>query len=93
MSQRIYGNVLTIMGILVAIFSLLTINYQAFTNAVINAQYIIAMNLTMALCIVVMMGIILLFVNKSNSKKVQWIYIAVLILIAIATAYMCIGVL
>lgn len=37
-----------------------------------------------------MMGIILLFVNKSNSKKVQWIYIAVLILIAIATAYMCI---
>lgn len=30
------------------------------------------MNLTLALCIVAMMGIILLFVNKSNSKKVQW---------------------
>lgn len=90
MSQKIYGNVLTIMGVLVAIFSLLTINYQAFTNAAVDAKYIVAMNLTLALCIVVMMGIILLFVNKANSKKIQWIYIAVLVVLALATIGMCI---
>ena len=88
MSQRIYGNVLTIMGVLVAIFSLLTINYQAFTNANIDAKYIVAMNLTLALCVVVMMGIILLFVNKAQSRKMQWIYIAVLIALVIATIVM-----
>lgn len=87
-SQRIYGNVLTIMGVLVAVFSLLTINYQAFTCASIDAKYIIAMNLTLALCIVVMMGIILLFVNKAQSRRIQWIYIAVLVVLAVATIVM-----
>lgn len=90
MSQRIYGNVLTIMGVLVAIFSLLTINYQAFTNAQISLKYIIAMNLTLALSIVVMMGIILLFINRAKSKKVQWIYIGVLVALVIATIIMCV---
>lgn len=90
MSQRIYGNVLTIMGVLVAIFSLLTINYQAFTNAVVSTSYIITMNLTLALCIVVMMGIILLFVNKARSKWANTIYIITLIVLSIATIVMSI---
>jgi deoxycytidine triphosphate deaminase len=88
MSQRIYGNVLTIMGVLVAIFSLLTINYQAFTNANIDTKYIIAMNLTLALCIVLMMGMILLFVNKARNKAMGGIYIIVLTALAIATIIM-----
>jgi deoxycytidine triphosphate deaminase len=88
MSQRIYGNVLTIMGVLVAVFSLLTINYQAFINANIDTKYIIAMNLTLALCIVLMMGIILLFVNKARSRKIEYIYIAVLTVLAVATIIM-----
>ena len=92
MSQRIYGNVLTIMGILVAIFSLLTINYQAFTNAVITTSYIITMNLTLALCIVVMMGIILLFVNKTHSKWARVIYIVVLVALSIATIAMSVAI-
>ena len=37
-SSRIYGNVLTLMGIIVAIFSLLTVNYQAFSNADLNLK-------------------------------------------------------
>lgn len=89
MSQKIYGNVLTIMGILVAIFSLLTINYQAFTSATIDIKFIITMNLTLALCIVIMMGIILLFINKSRSRGIQWVYIGILLALAIATVVMC----
>lgn len=84
-SQRIYANVLTIMGILVAIFALLTINYQAFTQSVIDMKYIVVMNLTLALCIVIMMGIILVFVNKAKNKWFLVSYIVILIALAIAT--------
>lgn len=85
MAQRIYANVLTIMGVLVAVFSLLSINYQAFTTATIDFKYVIVMNLTMALSIVVLMGVIFLFVNKAHSKKFLWIYIGILSVLAIAT--------
>lgn len=88
LSQNIYANVLTIMGVLVAIFSLLSINYQAFTQATITSGYIIVMNLTLALCIVVMMGIILLFINRANHKGFLWGYIIILAILAVATIVM-----
>ena len=73
------------MGVFVAIFALLSINYQAFTQTEIDFRYIWVMNLTLALCIVIMMGLILIFINKTGSKKVMWIYIGILGLLAIAT--------
>lgn len=88
LSHRIYANVLTIMGVLVAIFSLITINYQAFTNTKIDLKYIISMNLTLTLCIVVMFGIILIFINKAKEKKFVIIYSVVLILLALAAVAM-----
>lgn len=92
MSQTIYANVLTIMGIVVAIFSLLTINAQAFSAATIDFKYIIAMNLTLALCIVIMMGIILIFINKAKSKWFVVIYALVLVLLAFATILLSFGI-
>jgi len=85
LSQRIYANVLAIMGVLVAIFALLSINYQAFINANIDFKYILVMNLTLSLCIVLMMGIIMIFINKAKSKVFLGIYIAVLVALAVAT--------
>lgn len=84
-SQKIYANVLTIMGILVAIFAMLTINYQAFTQVALDFRYIVVMNLTLALCIVVMMGIILVFINRAKSRWFLGIYIGILGMLAIAT--------
>lgn len=89
-SHRIYANVLTLMGVMVAIFAMLTINYQAFVNANLTTSYIVVMNLTMALCIVVMMGIILIFVNKAKNKKFLIAYIAALVVLAIAVIVMAI---
>lgn len=91
-SQTIYANVLTIMGIIVAIFSVITINFQAFTNADINFKYIITMNLTLALCIVLMMGGILIFVNKAKSKWFLGIYSAVLVVLAVVTILLSFGI-
>lgn len=85
-SQRIYANVLAIMGVFVAIFSLLTINYNAFTKAVIDFRYIWVMNFTLTLCIVIMLGLIFVFINKAGNKKVIWAYIVVLVVLTIMTA-------
>lgn len=84
-SQKIYANVLTIMGVFVAIFAMLTINYQAFTQAEVDFRYIWVMNLTLALCIVIMLGLILIFVNKAENKKILWAYIGILVILAVAT--------
>lgn len=84
MSHRIYANVLTIMGILVAIFAMLSINYQAVIGAKVTLPFIVTLNLTLALCIVVMMGIILIFINKAQNKKFLFAYIVVLIALAVA---------
>lgn len=43
------------------------------------------MNLTLALCIVIMLGLILIFINKPENKKTVWIYIGILALLAILT--------
>lgn len=88
LSQNIYANVLTIMGVLVAIFSLISINYQAFMQTTITSGYIIVMNLTLALCIVVMMGIIFLFINKASHKGFLWGYVIILAVLTAATIVM-----
>lgn len=84
MSTRIYGNVLTLMGIVVAIFSLLSINYQAFTHADLDSRYIIAMNLSLTFCIAVMLGLVLFLVNGWGKQWFGRLYI--LILLALGTA-------
>ena len=84
-SHKIYANVLTIMGIIVAVFSLLSINYQAFSQAKLDYKYIITMNLTLVLCIVVLMGLILIFINKAKEKKFLFAYIVILALLVLLT--------
>lgn len=84
-SHNIYTNVLTFMGIIVAIFSLISINYQAFTNADVDFKFIIAMNLSLTFCISVLMGLILIFINKARSKMFVVIYSIVLLVLAAGT--------
>jgi len=92
-SSRIYANVLTLMGVLVAVFSLISINYQAFTNANISMQYILVMNLSMTLCIVIMLGLILIFINNAKNKKFIGIYAVVLLILVIAVIALCVSLL
>ena len=92
-SQKIYANVLTLMGVLVAVFSLISINYQAFTNAEITMPYILVMNLSMTLCVVIMLGLILIFINNAKNKKFIGIYVAALLVLVIAVIALCISIL
>lgn len=87
--QQIYSNVLTLMGIFVAIFSLISINFQAASNTVIDRKFIIAMNSSLCFCITVMLGLILIFLNKARHKWFVAIYSVILVVLAILVIIMC----
>lgn len=75
------------MGILVAIFSMLSINYQAFTNADLSPKYIITMNLSLTFCIAVMLGMVLLLVNSWNKKGFVVFYGIVIVILGISVLF------
>lgn len=83
-SHRIYSNVLALMGIIVAVFSLITINYNSATQQDISLKFLIAMNLSLGFCIVLLMGLIFLFINTKKHKSLWIIYLIVLLLLAVA---------
>lgn len=83
-SHRIYSNVLALMGIIVAVFSLITINYNSATQQDISLKFLIAMNLSLGFCIVLLMGLIFLFINTKKNKSLWIIYLIVLLLLAVA---------
>lgn len=89
MSHRIYSNVLALMGVIIAIFSLITINYNASTQTDINFKFIIAMNLSLAFCIVLMMGLIFIFLNTKKHKSLWIAYLVIFILLAVAVVTFC----
>lgn len=87
--NQIYSNVLTFMGIIMSIFSLLSINFQALNKNTIDAKFIISINLSLCLCITVMMGLILIFINKSKNKHfiyIYFIFLTILFIILILTS-------
>lgn len=79
MSNKIYANVLTLMGVLVAIFSMLSINYQAFTSADLTPNYVMAMNISLVFCIIVMLGMIFIIINGCKNKRFSIFYTALII--------------
>ena len=92
MSHKIYGNVLALMGILAAVFSILTTNAEALHHANIDARYVITMNLSMAMSIAILMGLVLLFLNKAKNKILLFIYIAILLLLILFVVFMIGGI-
>ena len=78
------------MGVLVAIFSMLSINYQAFTNADLSPKYVIAMNLSLTFCIAVMLGMVLILVNGWRKKWFSLFYGVVILALGISVLIFCI---
>lgn len=89
-SGKIYLNVITLMGVLVAVFALLSIDYHAFTQAIVDFKFILTMNLTLVLCIVSIFGLIFCFFNRPKSKWFSIAYILLMLVLAIPTIILCI---
>ena len=81
---KIYGNVLTLMGILVAVFSFITVDFNILSKTS-ELKTIVTVNLSLALSISVLMSIVLFFVNGIKKKKTALLYVGLVAVIAIAT--------
>ncbi|MBS6715068.1 MAG: hypothetical protein KH231_06300 [Dialister sp.] len=82
--SQIYGNVLTLMGIVAAVFSIITINFEAFKQSNIDLRFILIMNISLVFTISVFFGLAYLIVNKTSKKKLGWPYFLLLSIIIIA---------
>lgn len=81
---QIYANVLTLMGIVAAIFSLITINFDAFTKVVVDLKFILLMNLSLVFSMSVFFGLLYIISRKQKGRSFGIIYILILLLIVSA---------
>ena len=73
------------MGIIAALFSLVTINFEAFKSAIIDLKFILTMNLTLCFVVVVYFGLLHIIIKQKKNSKFIFFYIFVLFLIIAAT--------
>lgn len=85
LKEKIYGNVLTIMGVFVSIFTLVSVNIQAFARETISKNLIATVNLCLLTCIATLLGFVMLIVNKGKKKWFNAVYTVFLILLAAST--------
>lgn len=70
--QSIYSNVLVFMGIIATIFTIITINFEAFKDKILTPMGVLSLNLSMAFITSFLVGILSLFISKK--KKVVFLY-------------------
>lgn len=77
--NQIYANVLTLMSILMGVFSLITINLEAFARTKLDIGFIMVMNVTIVLAIECLMAMIMVFVQKHISGKKMRTVVAIIV--------------
>lgn len=86
---QIYANVLTLMGIVAAVFAIITLNFEAFAKADLNAKFLLTMNLSLVLALSVFFGLLHIIINRQNKKGFNLLYIMILVLILAALLGVC----
>lgn len=79
------------MGIVSAVFAIITLNFEAFAKAELDIKFILTMNLSLVLALSVFFGLLHIIINRQrkNSFSVLYIVILVLILVALLVVYFC----
>ena len=83
---RLYANILTLMGILVSIFSLIMVNFSQLSGGIVSKKMLLTINFSLGFVIAVFMGLIFLFINKNEIRKkslILWIVLVIVLLIAV----------
>lgn len=78
--QSIYSNVLVFMGIIATIFTIITINFEAFKDKVLTSTGILSLNLSMAFITSFLVGILALF----TAKKKKWYFYLIYFIVVLA---------
>lgn len=81
--NKIYTNAVTLMGIVVSVFAILSINYQAFTQATVDFKFIIAINISLGIFLSTLFGLILVFFNRWKNKFFLILYIILSLLLQV----------
>ena len=83
LESTMYGNILTLMGIFVSVFSLIMVNFSNIKD--IEPSMLIKINASLACIICLFMGLILFFLNtnKKESKRMKLIFIAVMVAVLV----------
>lgn len=66
--SSIYTNILTMMGIFVSIFSLVSINFNQLNSKNLTADFILKMNLSLGTIIALFIGLIMVFLRNREDK-------------------------
>ena len=82
--NHIYANILTLMGIFVSVFSLITVNFGNLGKQFSNTKYVAVMNLSLGIVICLFLGLIMLFINHKSFNKKMVIFYGVVMVILIA---------
>lgn len=85
--NRIYGNIITIMGVFITMFSLLMGNFSAITGKNMNLKNILGINFSLTLLLYILLGAILLVLNHKKNKIFYIVYF--LILCILLTVNIC----
>ncbi|MDD6654530.1 MAG: hypothetical protein PUE59_05870 [Treponema sp.] len=85
LKDKIYGNVLTIMGIFVSIFTLISVNIQSFAKETISKSLIATINLSLLSCIAVLLGFTIIIINKGKKLWFTITYLVVILALIVTT--------
>lgn len=89
MKEKIYANVITIMGIFVSIFTLVSVNIQSFVHKEISPKLIGTVNFCLLTSVVILIGMIALVVNKKSKLWFQIVYGVIALALIVSTFIIC----
>lgn len=75
---QIYANVLTLMGIVAAVFAMITINFEVFKSAVLDLKFLLLMNLSLSVALCVFFGLLHLIVSHQKKDGFAKLYTGIL---------------
>lgn len=83
--NNIYANVLTIMGLFVSVFSLVMVNFNNISDNNMTKEFIVPMNISLGIVITLFIGLLLIFINKAQSKGflVGYIFLMIVLMIGL----------
>ena len=88
-ANGIYANVMVFMGIIAAIFTLVTVNFEAFSSQNFSMINVLSLNLSLAFTILVFSGIALFIMGKKKSIVFYVIFFSVTLLTLVANLLLC----
>lgn len=90
--SSVYTNILTMMGIFVSIFSLITVNFNYLNSKNLTSYFIFKMNLSLGIIITLFMALIMIFLRKrENDKFMKWLVIVLIVVLIASLVALSIG--